>query len=143
MVWQGCLLGLFTLGVYAWRSPHTPAEPGLGLRTLAFTQLAHSFNVRSTHASLFQIGWFSNRPLLLAVLASAALQVAVLAIPFLAPFFDVVPLTGWDLELLLLAVVTPWGGGRAAQGRIPPARGRKGRVTGRSRHHPGSRPGRA
>jgi len=110
MVWQGCLLGLLTLGVYAWALARTtPAEARtLAFATLAFTQLAHSFNVRSTHASLFQIGWFSNRPLLLAVLASAALQVAVLAIPFLAPFFDVVPLTGWDLELLLLAVVTPW-----------------------------------
>ena len=110
MIWQGFLLGLLTLGVYWWALTHmTPGEARtLAFATLAFTQLAHSFNVRSTHASLFQIGWFSNRPLLLAVVASAALQVAVLAIPFLAPFFDVVPLTGFDLELLLLATVTPW-----------------------------------
>ena len=72
MIWQGFLLGLLTLGVYWWALTHmTPGEARtLAFATLAFTQLAHSFNVRSTYASLFQIGWFSNRPLLLAVFAS-------------------------------------------------------------------------
>ena len=110
MIWQGFLIGFLTLGVYWWALTHvTPGEARtLAFATLALTQLAHSFNVRSAYASLFQIGWFSNRSLLLAVFASAALQVAVMVIPFVAPFFDVVPLTGLDVELLILATVTPW-----------------------------------
>ncbi|HEY8531250.1 MAG TPA: cation transporting ATPase C-terminal domain-containing protein, partial [Limnochorda sp.] len=110
MIWQGFLIGFLTLGVYWWALTHvTPGEARtLAFATLSLTQLAHSFNVRSAYASLFQIGWFSNRSLLLAVFASAALQVAVMVIPFVAPFFDVVPLTGLDVELLILATVTPW-----------------------------------
>ncbi len=110
MLWQGAMIGFLTLGLYWWGLMYlTPGEARtLAFATLAFTQLAHSFNVRSTHASLFQIGWFSNRALLLAVAASALLQVTVLAVPFLAPFFDVVPLSILDLELLLVATVTPW-----------------------------------
>lgn len=110
IIWQGLLLGLLTLGVYWWGLNHgTPAEARtLAFATLAFTQLAHSFNVRSADASLFAIGWLSNRPLLLAVAASALLQIVVLTVPFLSTVFDVTAPAAHRWWPLLPATVTPW-----------------------------------
>nr|MBO2471967.1 calcium-translocating P-type ATPase, SERCA-type [Bacillota bacterium] len=112
IAWQGILLGLLTLGAYWWGLNHgTPAQARtLAFATLVFTQLAHSFNVRSTDASLFTIGWFTNRPLLLAVAVSAVLQLAVMTVPFLEPVFDVTPLDAQHWRVLLPAVAAPWVG---------------------------------
>src|SRR5690606_5072586 len=112
IAWQGILLGLLTLGAYWWGLNHgTPAQARtLAFATLVFTQLAHSFNVRSTDASLFTIGWFTNRPLLLAVAVSAVLQLAVMTVPFLEPVFDVTPLDAQHWRVLLPAAAAPWVG---------------------------------
>ncbi len=91
-----------------------PADPAVG-RTMAFavlslSQVAHTFNVRSSR-SLFSTGWFSNRALTLAAAACTALQLAVMVCPPLAAAFHTVALTGrqWAvtaaLSLAPLAVV--------------------------------------
>lgn len=110
IAWQGALLGLLTLGVYWWGlHTGTVAEARtLAFATLAFTQLAHSFNVRSTEASLFALGWLTNRPLVLAVAVSALLQILVLTTPFLERIFDVTPLHARHGWTLVPAVVAPW-----------------------------------
>lgn len=109
IVWQGLMLGLLTLGVYWWALNNATAAEArtLAFATLAFTQLVHSLNVRSARASLFQTGWFSNPALLLAVAASALLQMTVMTVPFLAPVFDVVPVNGAHLRLLLPVALSP------------------------------------
>ncbi len=110
IVWQGFMLGLLTLGVYWWGLNNVSVEQArtLAFATLAFTQLAHSFNVRTADTSLFRIGWLSNRPLLVAVTASALLQLAVMTIPVLTSVFDVVPLTGEHIRILVPIALAPW-----------------------------------
>jgi Ca2+-transporting ATPase len=61
---------------------------------LACSQLFHSFNCRSTHESIFSLGFLTNTKLIYATLVSFALQMAVVYIPFLQTIFKTQPL-GW------------------------------------------------
>jgi magnesium-transporting ATPase (P-type) len=71
-----------------------------------FAQLFNCFNARSDRTSAFH-GFFANRWLWAAIAVSAALQVAVVQLPFLNDAFDTEPLSvgGWLLCVGLSAVV--------------------------------------
>lgn len=75
-------------------------------RTAAFivlscSQLFHSFNCRSMSESLFKIGVFTNKKLILAVLISFLLQMIVIYLPFLQRIFKTQPLGIWDWFLVI------------------------------------------
>ena len=103
----GLIMMAGTLGVYKWAlytyGYHFLAEELQGFalekaRTMAFVTLAlfQIFNVhnsRSVHASLFSIGLFSNRPLVLIMLVSLTLQIAAIHVPGLNTLLRVTPLT--------------------------------------------------
>jgi Ca2+-transporting ATPase len=88
------LMATVTIGLFANALP-------LGLekaRTLAFTAMAvmQLFNVlsmRSLHQSLFRLGLFTNRAILLGIALSFALQIAVLSVAPLRAAFHFTPLT--------------------------------------------------
>lgn len=92
VVFQGLVIGGLTLLAY-YIGEFVYHEHTLGMTmafaTLSFTELFHSFNVRSMDKSLLTIGVFSNKTLSWAILGSAALQLIVLTIPFLAEIFKV------------------------------------------------------
>ncbi len=92
VIFQGIVIGGLTLLAY-YIGEFVYHEHTLGMTmafaTLSFTELFHSFNVRSMDKSLLTIGVFSNKTLSLAILGSAALQLIVLTIPFLAEIFKV------------------------------------------------------
>ncbi|MBL8359610.1 MAG: cation-translocating P-type ATPase [Rubrivivax sp.] len=69
--------------------------------TLCTSELIRAFTARSEHHSVFAIGLFSNRWMVGAVAVSFALVLAVVYVPFLAPFFDTVPLSADDWLLML------------------------------------------
>lgn len=75
--------------------------------TMAMSQLVHSFNTRSLSHSLFSIGVFSNRSLVLAFLVSSAALLAVVFIPFLRSAFNTAPLLPTDWGLVLGLSVIP------------------------------------
>jgi Ca2+-transporting ATPase len=88
-------------------------------RTLTFTvmvlvQLLHAFSCRSDRRSLFSLGLWTNKPLLAAASASAALQGAILLAPWAHDVFKVAPLTAeqWLLAagfgLLPLVLIEGW-----------------------------------
>ncbi len=89
--------------------------------TLVFVQLAHTFNCRSEHRSIFDIGFFSNIYLVGAVLLSVGLQLSVVYIPFLQPLFGTVPLStsDWGLILVLSSLVIMVGELGKKAGSIP------------------------
>lgn len=100
---EGLMLSAIALGAFAYSlyGLHQEVEQA---RTVAFTvlvivQLVHVFNCRSERWSLFQVGVVTNRPLLLAVLLSFAIQAAVLTVPAVAPIFKVasLPIEDWVL----------------------------------------------
>jgi Ca2+-transporting ATPase len=93
---QGVMLGAIALGAFAYSlyGLHQEVEQA---RTIVFTvmviaQLVHAFNCRSERLSLFQVGLWTNRPLLLAFSLSLGIQFAVLTVPAAAPVFKIAPL---------------------------------------------------
>ncbi|MCK9594325.1 MAG: calcium-transporting P-type ATPase, PMR1-type [Candidatus Omnitrophica bacterium] len=75
-------------------------------RTAAFvvlscSQLFHSFNCRSMTESLFKIGIFTNKKLILACLVSFFLQMAVVYMPFLQTVFKTEALGLFDWFLVI------------------------------------------
>ncbi|MBH0176559.1 MAG: cation-translocating P-type ATPase, partial [Nitrospira sp.] len=118
---EGLMLSAIALGAFAYSlyGLHQEVEQA---RTVAFTvlvivQLVHAFNCRSDRWSLFQVGVATNRPLLLAVLLSFAIQAAVLTLPAAAPIFKVAPLPIEDwvlmgatglLPFVIMEVVKGW-----------------------------------
>ncbi len=70
---------------------------------LSCSQLFHSFNCRSTHYSIFTLGFLTNTRLIWATLVSFLLQMSVVYIPVLQGIFKTEPLGLYDW-LLVLAI---------------------------------------
>lgn len=70
--------------------------------TIAMFQVFNSFNVRSRTRSLFQLGVFSNKYLIGAIIVSVSLLVLVTLVPFLQVALDTVPLALRDWGLIAL-----------------------------------------
>lgn len=68
---------------------------------LACSQLFHSYNCRHMRESLFKIGVFTNKKLILATLISLILQIATVYFPFLQRIFKTEPLSRFDWFLVL------------------------------------------
>jgi Ca2+-transporting ATPase len=87
----------------------TLAREGLTMaRTMAFTtmtmfEMFNAFNCRSERHSIFKVGPFANRWLVLAVLSSILLQAAVIYMPFLQSVFGTAAL-GLADWLLVIAI---------------------------------------
>lgn len=83
IVLQGVMFGLLALIAYHIGMTRTGVEAGgqtMAFMVLAVSQLVQAYNMRSDH-SLFRIGFFTNRKLNWAVLASVALVALVLFTP--------------------------------------------------------------
>jgi Ca2+-transporting ATPase len=104
-----CSLGAFVLVLYV-------EDEGIGRgRTAAFvvlavSQLFHSYNCRSLTESLFKIGVFTNKSLLLATGISFGLQMMVVYAPPLQTIFKTEPLGLLDWVLVISISSLPlWG----------------------------------
>jgi Ca2+-transporting ATPase len=69
---------------------------------LACSQLFHSYNCRSMSESLFKLGIFTNKKLILATSVSFLLQMAVVYLPFLQKVFKTEALGLFDWVLVLV-----------------------------------------
>jgi Ca2+-transporting ATPase len=100
LVMTAAMMAAFLYGLH--RYPGNLA----GAQTVAFTaiivsELLRAFPVRSERLSIFQIGVFSNRWMLLAAGSSLLLLLAVIYVPFFDTIFSTVAL-GWQDWLVLL-----------------------------------------
>ena len=85
---------LLVFGFALRRYPgHIEAAQTMAFVTLCVSELLRAFTARSEYHSIFSIGVFSNRWMIGAVAVSFSLVMLVVYVPFLAPFFDTVPLT--------------------------------------------------
>ncbi|PEA54121.1 ATPase [Bacillus pseudomycoides] len=75
--------------------------------TLSFSQLVHSFNLRSQTKSIFSIGIFTNKYLVFSLLIGVCIQVCIISIPPLASIFGVHALTVNDWGFVLLLSIFP------------------------------------
>jgi Ca2+-transporting ATPase len=94
--------------VYRGRDANVPEARTTAFITLALAQLLFSFGCRSFRYTLPQLGVFTNRWLLAAIAASAVLQVLVVTVPFLQPFFQVSPVSfAWEWVMIALLALMP------------------------------------
>jgi len=100
---------LATLGVYLWAfySGRSEVEAqGLAFATLCTVELFNCFNCRSERHSIFRIGPFSNRWLVLAVLVSLAITLTIIYVPFLQEQFHTFNMGAWDWGIVVLAGIS-------------------------------------
>ena len=97
-IWVGVLIGTLALGLGSWYYfTGRPEWQTMIFTSLAFMQVFHALASRSDKESFFQMEMLSN-PLLAGMAALVVvLQLMVLYVPFLTKFFEVIPLSGFDL----------------------------------------------
>ncbi|MFH5835972.1 calcium-translocating P-type ATPase, PMCA-type [Proteiniclasticum sp. C24MP] len=95
-------IGLEERGSSLFESADAPEDVLIYARTMAFvvlatSQLFYSLTMRSETKSIFQVGFFKNKYLLLSIIAGTGLQFGLISIPFLAEAFKVIalPLNDW------------------------------------------------
>ena len=100
ILWVGFMIGSFTLATEAWALHYNlPHWQTIVFTTIVIFQLFHCVAIRSERYSLFQIGLFTNRPLVLAIAVTIAAQLAVIYVPAFNAIFETEPLT--IVELLM------------------------------------------
>ncbi len=99
-IWVGIMIGALALGLGSWYYfTGRPEWQTMIFTSLAFMQVFQALASRSAKDSLFKMGLLSN-PLLAGMAALViVLQLMVLYIPFLNKFFEVIPLSGYDLAI--------------------------------------------
>lgn len=103
ILWIGFLMGLVSLGigyVYWLQDPEGPWQT-MVFTTLTLAQMGNALATRSNIDSVFKIGFFSNRLMLLAVSITFLLQMALIYVPFLQDFFSTEALPVSDLLIAL------------------------------------------
>lgn len=106
---EGAFVGSLALVAYALGLNISPECAGtMCFAVLGLTQLSHSFNSRS-EKSLFQIGFFGNKRLLLSAVFCAFLQVITICIPALNGIFGTTALglTEWAAVIILSILPIP------------------------------------
>lgn len=100
----GTLL-VFVFALYYWgdgSSDSLRLAQTCAFSTLVFLQLFYVMECRSETQSAFQIGFFGNPLLIMAVLISTVMQLSVIYQPFLSSVFKTVPLQAEHWILILL-----------------------------------------
>jgi Ca2+-transporting ATPase len=106
ILWVGLLMGLIPLliGYGYWQSGN-PAWQTMLFTTLTLLQMGNVLALRCEQASLFRVGLWSNKPLVVAVGVTLVLQMAVIYLPILQTVFKTVRLNTQD-TILALSVST-------------------------------------
>ncbi len=105
ILWIGILMGFVSLipGYIYWRiDPNGPWQT-ITFTTLTLAQMGNALAIRSNTDSIFSIGFFSNRLMVVSILLTFGLQLALIYMPFLQKFFRTEALSLRDL-LISLAV---------------------------------------
>lgn len=110
IAWVGLLMAVITLATEAWAvNNEMPHWQTMVFTVLSLSQLGHVMGIRSDRQLLFKLGFFSNRPLLGAILLTFLLQLGVIYLPFANDLFKTQPLSIGELAAcvgLSLVVLT-------------------------------------
>jgi Ca2+-transporting ATPase len=103
ILWVGLLMAVVTLSTQAWAIHVSDAHwQTMTFSVLCFSQLGHVLAIRSG-TSFFKTNFFSNKPLLGALIITAGLQLMVIYVPFLNEIFKTSALTLTELLLTIAA----------------------------------------
>jgi Ca2+-transporting ATPase len=110
IVWVGLLMGIVTLGTQAWTINQGDSHwQTITFTVLCFSQLGHVMAIRSERKSIFKIGVLSNKPMLITLVITTALQLIIIYTPFFNDIFKTQPLTLTELMLTVaISSITFW-----------------------------------
>ncbi len=106
IVWTGFLVAVISLGVgliYAHMGAAQETWRTMIFSTLTFCQLQLALSVRSTKTSIFKLNFFSNLPLIIAVLCTFVLQLLLIYLPYLRTIFKTAALGIEELAVCIAA----------------------------------------
>jgi Ca2+-transporting ATPase len=92
---------------HEWRGVDVQTAETMAFVTLSLAELFRAYTVRSERASIFQIGFFSNKYMQYAVGISIVLLLLVCAVPFLQPIFNTHFLSGREWGLVVGLALVP------------------------------------
>jgi Ca2+-transporting ATPase len=97
----GLVISLMALGVgfVGWYRDSDSWQTLL-FTTLVFSQLAVALSVRSESSSLWEVGLFSNRPMVFALIGTTVLQMIVIYVPFFQRLLHTTPLSLGELAIV-------------------------------------------
>lgn len=97
MIFSAVPMALGSLFVFLLFSPvDVTLARTMTLLTLGMFQWFNAWNCRSETLSIFQLGWWTNKWLILATLVVVSLQALLLYVPLLQSIFSTVPLNGYQ-----------------------------------------------
>jgi Ca2+-transporting ATPase len=110
ILWVGLLMGLVTLGTQTWALHDENAHwQTMTFTVLCLSQMGHVMAIRSSRESVFKIGIFSNKPMLISLVLTIGLQLMIIYIPFFNTHFKTAPLTIYELGItVLLSSIVFW-----------------------------------
>lgn len=112
IIYQGLLEGALTLGVYCLGITFPVHQSAalvhadaltMAYITLGLIQLAHAFNCKSLHGTIFKSGTFANHYFNWAIIVSTIALVVTVFVPQLNPIFHTTELNGMQWGIVLLA----------------------------------------
>lgn len=78
---------------------------------MAFTQLFNIYNMRSLKKSVFNIGFFSNKYINIAIVVSIIIQIIIIEVPFFERIFSFQPVSALEFVVLVtMASLVLWSG---------------------------------
>ncbi len=96
----GILMALIALGTQWWGLHNDiPHWQTMVFTVLALSQLGHVLAIRSERTLLYKQGLFSNKPMIITIVLTVALQIAILYVPAANAIFHTQPLTWTELAL--------------------------------------------
>jgi Ca2+-transporting ATPase len=103
IIWVGLLMAFITLSTQAWaiHAGNTHWQT-MVFTVLSLAQLGHVFAIRSDRQFIYKIGFFTNMPLLGAIIFTFLLQLAIIYLPFANEIFKTQPLTLTELIISIL-----------------------------------------
>jgi len=103
-LYLAALMGFGAFLIFAWLEPRVSLDEA---RTITFCAIVVfewflTINCRTDEQTVFKLGFFKNRWLLISILAAAVLQAAAVYLPFLQIAFRTVPIGPGDWGLIIL-----------------------------------------
>ncbi|MEM2130832.1 MAG: HAD-IC family P-type ATPase, partial [Candidatus Bathyarchaeia archaeon] len=97
-LYVGIFMAIGTLWLFTkeWNNGDLIRAQTLGFTTMAMFQVFNALNCRSRTKSVFKIGFFTNKYLFAAIIASVSLQIMATILPFFQVALRTVPLSSWD-----------------------------------------------